>query len=202
MDFARKVLDILTTILEDVALIPYRLVFRRNTRDPILAILSTTNSADCKEKVELWFILKLREAQYVQIAVSAPTSFEILPPRSCPDRNILTTKGNDPLRLNSSFAVLACCTDQPLVWPSLVVLGSPTIADKCNFGRTASLAITAYYQSSRSRCIQAKDAICTSAHAVSLAGAYDVLMLLYHNVSLGVDCRCHQSVHQQEDLGR
>ena len=72
MSFA-GVNKLLLDILKNLAISPYRLVYHRNTHDPIVAVLDTNSSTDCKIKLEIWFHLKLREAQYVQVAVGPPT---------------------------------------------------------------------------------------------------------------------------------
>ena len=59
-------------IVKKIVLSPYRFAYFRNTKDPIDAVLSpTTDIEDCKTKLERFFHLKLREVQYVQIAVSS-----------------------------------------------------------------------------------------------------------------------------------
>ena len=68
-----RVNDVLLNVPRRLAVLPYRFVYRRNTEDPIDAVLNTTNSHDCKRELEKWFRMKMREVQYVQIAVCPPT---------------------------------------------------------------------------------------------------------------------------------
>ena len=78
MSFA-EVNELLLDILKNLAIFPYRFVYQRNTHNPIVAVMDTTSSTDCKAKLEIWFKLKLREAQYVQVAVGPPDSAASFP---------------------------------------------------------------------------------------------------------------------------
>lgn len=66
-----KVNEILIDFLKNLAILPYRYVYRRNTRDPINEFLKVSGS-NCQTKLEIWLKLKLHEAQYVQVAVGSP----------------------------------------------------------------------------------------------------------------------------------
>lgn len=66
-----QVNEFLLDKIKKLALSPYRFVYFRNTHDPIVTILNTTDGVNCLIKLKLFFKLKLREVQYVQIAVSS-----------------------------------------------------------------------------------------------------------------------------------
>lgn len=52
-----------------VAMLPYGQVYRRNTRLPIVTIIGKHDEAEIHAELLKWFKVKLREAQYVQVAV-------------------------------------------------------------------------------------------------------------------------------------
>ena len=52
-----------------VFVLPYGQVYRRNTRQPIISIINADNEYEVHERLLAWFKVKLREAQYVQVAV-------------------------------------------------------------------------------------------------------------------------------------
>ena len=52
-----------------VLTLPYGFFYDRNTRTPLTNIAASTNPADCRSHVEAFFKAKIREAQYVQVAV-------------------------------------------------------------------------------------------------------------------------------------
>lgn len=54
-----------------VAMLPYGSIYRRNTLLPIIFIVEQDDVLERQIAIERWFRVKLREAQYVQVAVSA-----------------------------------------------------------------------------------------------------------------------------------
>jgi len=58
-----------------IATSPYFRIFNRNTRRPLKELAETTDETRIKEFLLRWTVLKLREAQYVQVAVSHPSQF-------------------------------------------------------------------------------------------------------------------------------
>ena len=54
-----------------VSVLGYASIYRRNTLDPIHRIINTGDDDEAtKEEIERWARAKLKEAQYVQVAVS------------------------------------------------------------------------------------------------------------------------------------
>ena len=68
---ATRTLITLHDSLQYAATSPYRFVFLRNTYDPIALALKARDTEDCRSQLESWFKLKLREAQYIQVAVGS-----------------------------------------------------------------------------------------------------------------------------------
>ena len=54
-----------------VAMLPYGSIYRRNTLLPIIFIVEQDDVLERQTAIKRWFRIKLREAQYVQVAVSA-----------------------------------------------------------------------------------------------------------------------------------
>ena len=48
---------------------PYLLLYERETREPLLKILRTSDQSESLQLIEHWFVAKSKEAQYVQVAV-------------------------------------------------------------------------------------------------------------------------------------
>lgn len=59
----------LLAVASSAAVLPYGQVYRRNTLLPIIAIIGKNDEADIRSELSKWFKVKLREAQYVQVAV-------------------------------------------------------------------------------------------------------------------------------------
>ena len=51
---------------------PYRFFYNENTRDPIIAIVSGQDETTIQLEVNRWLKVKLKEARYVEAAVSLP----------------------------------------------------------------------------------------------------------------------------------
>ena len=92
-------------LLATLVTLPYRYVYRRNTYDPIQAILATNTSSTYEAELERWFRLRRGESQYVQIAVGSHfLSFYLTLTRG----NIMSKfLGCGTLRCDSSIAILA-----------------------------------------------------------------------------------------------
>jgi hypothetical protein len=52
-----------------LALLPYFRIYRRNTKEPILAIAREVDNEKVQELVQGWFRMKTQESRYVQVAV-------------------------------------------------------------------------------------------------------------------------------------
>ena len=50
-------------------MLPYGHLYRAHTRGPIISIIEEDDELEVRAKLIRWFHLKLREAQYVQVAV-------------------------------------------------------------------------------------------------------------------------------------
>jgi hypothetical protein len=57
-------------VLALICLLPHIALFRRNTLIPIKAIISEPNQGQVRQLVRDWATGKLKEVQYVQVAVS------------------------------------------------------------------------------------------------------------------------------------
>ena len=58
-----------------LALLPYFRIYRRNTKEPLLAIAGEVDEDKIKVLVQEWFRTKNQESRYVQVAVC----FAVLP---------------------------------------------------------------------------------------------------------------------------
>ena len=54
-----------------IVVLPYRYVYRRNTQLPITSIVTKDDEIDIRLELFRWYKLKTKEAQYIQVAVSA-----------------------------------------------------------------------------------------------------------------------------------
>ena len=58
-----------------VSFLGYASSYRRNTLSPIRRIINTVDDDATKEEIDRWSRSKLKEAQYVQVAVSLHTDY-------------------------------------------------------------------------------------------------------------------------------
>ena len=63
----------ITTLLDQILsllILPYKVFYNRHTREPLNLVASSVDVTTCQIHLESFFRAKLREAQYVQVAVS------------------------------------------------------------------------------------------------------------------------------------
>ena len=60
-----------------VAVLAYGSIYSRNTLKPIQRIIDSSDEASLKDEMKQWTSSKLKEAQYVQVAVSSKAGQEI-----------------------------------------------------------------------------------------------------------------------------
>ena len=183
---ATRTLSTLHDLLQYAATSPYRFVFLRNTYDPIARALKSRDTEDCRSQLESWFRLKLREAQYIQVAVgSSIIIFNNV------TNLIVVSVGYNPVCLNRSCAVMASHHRHPLVRAGSVVCGNPSIAAERHTRRATGMAPTSGHQHRRCRKIQGKVTIFAPAHGVRVPSTNDVHLLGYRLLPGGVDrLRC------------
>ena len=70
MTVTQRLLESTVNIARSLAIFPYCFSYRRNTYNPIEAVIATTTRSACKTQLDKWFDLKQNEARYVQVAVS------------------------------------------------------------------------------------------------------------------------------------
>ena len=146
-----------------VVVLPYGNIYRQNTRDPLAAFIRGDDNDAAFAAMKEWSEMKLREVQYVQVAVSQVCfSFDallriyvylegIISKRSkstlCPNaKSALLYLGSSTLLVAGLRTLLDHCSKQPLVRSRLLVCGHRLVPPSHRTGGAAEYG--------RSECMQ------------------------------------------------